>query len=55
MRKILIVVFILLSTLAFGKYKDGKYYVESDKSIWFWKTFYNDGSQRWENRGSATR
>ncbi len=38
MKKILIGIFVL-SSLAFGKIQDGKYYVESEKAMWGWKPF----------------
>ncbi|WP_319370428.1 hypothetical protein [uncultured Ilyobacter sp.] len=38
MKKILIGIFIV-SSLAFGKLQDGKYYVEAEKATWGWKPF----------------
>ncbi|ADO82988.1 FMN-binding protein [Ilyobacter polytropus] len=38
MKKILIGIFVI-SSLAFGKLQDGKYYVEAEKAEWGWKPF----------------
>jgi major membrane immunogen (membrane-anchored lipoprotein) len=38
MKKILIGIFVI-SSLAFGKMQDGKYYVEAEKAEWGWKAF----------------